>query len=105
MRGLFREYELSCVVGDERDLVRLRSNVRRDSVYLYRVQATAAQGQALFRAMLERANALRRAPEFYNTLTSSCITNIVDHVNAIAPNRVPFLLQGAAAGVRRRAGI
>lgn len=90
VRGLFREYELAYVVGDERDLVRLRSNVRHDSVYLYRVQATPEQGRTLFRAMLERANRLRTAPEFYNTLTSSCTTNIVDHVNAIAPNRVPF---------------
>lgn len=90
VRGLFREYELAYVVGDERDLVRLRSNVRHDSVYLYRVQATPEQGRTLFRAMLERANRLRTAPEFYNTLSSSCTTNIVDHVNAIAPNRVPF---------------
>ena len=90
VRGLFREYELAYVVGDERDLVRLRSNIRRDSVYLYRVQATTEQGRTLFRAMLERASQLRTAPEFYNTLTSSCTTNIVDHVNAIAPRRVPF---------------
>lgn len=90
VRGLFREYELTYVVGDERDLVRLRSNVRRDSVFLYRVATTPEQGRALFRAMLERASALGTAPEFYNTLTSSCTTNIVDHVNAIAPNKVPF---------------
>lgn len=89
VRGLFREYELSYVVGDERDVVHLRSNVRRDSVYLYRTRTTPAQRRTLFRSMLERANALRVNPEFYNTLTSSCTTNIVDHVNAIAPNRVP----------------
>ncbi|MBA3891575.1 MAG: DUF4105 domain-containing protein [Gemmatimonadaceae bacterium] len=90
VRGLFREYELAYVVGDERDLVRLRSNVRRDSVFLYRVQATPEQGRTLFRAMLERADRLRTAPEFYNTLWSSCTTNIVDHVNAISPSKVPF---------------
>lgn len=90
VRGLFREYELAYVVGDERDLVRLRSNVRRDSVFLYRVQATPEQGRTLFRAMLERADRLRTAPEFYHTLTSSCTTNIVDHVNAISPSKVPF---------------
>ena len=39
--------------------------------------------------MLERANALAERPEFYNTLTSTCTTNIVAHVNAIAPRRVP----------------
>ena len=90
VRGLFREYELAYVVGDERDLVQLRSNVRQDSVFLYRVQTTPDKGRAIFRAMLDRANRLRTHPEFYHTITSSCTTNIVDHVNAIAPNRVPF---------------
>ena len=40
--------------------------------------------------MLERANALADAPEFYNTLYSTCTTNIVRHVNTISPRRVPF---------------
>ena len=29
-RGLLREYELMYVVGDERDVIRLRTNYRRD---------------------------------------------------------------------------
>jgi hypothetical protein len=40
--------------------------------------------------MLTRANELAAHPEFYNTLTSNCTTNIVRHVNAISPRRVPF---------------
>jgi len=89
LTGMLRAYELMYVVGDERDLVKLRADVRRDSVFLYRVATTPEQGRALFRAMLERANALAARPEFYNTFTSSCTTNIVDHVNAIAPRRIP----------------
>jgi len=90
LKGILRRYELVYVVADERDLVRLRTKVRQDSVFLYRVQTPPEKGRALFRAMLDRANGLRERPEFYNTLTSSCTTNIVDHVNAIAPERVPF---------------
>ena len=89
VRGLLREYELMYVVADERDAVRLRSNFRRDSVFLYRTRATPAQARELFVGMLARANALAERPEFYNTLTSTCTTNIVRHVNAIAPRRVP----------------
>lgn len=88
--GLFRAYELMYVIGDERDLIKLRTNVRKDSVFLYRVQTTPEKGRELFRSMLARANRIAEQPEFYNTLTSSCTTNIVDHVNAIAPKRVPF---------------
>jgi hypothetical protein len=40
--------------------------------------------------MLQRANGLAERPEFYNTLTNTCTTNIVRHVNTIAPRRVPL---------------
>jgi hypothetical protein len=90
LRGLLRAYELMYVVGDERDLIGLRANHRQDSVYLYPVRTTPERMRSLFVSMLERANALRDRPEFYNTLTSTCTTNLVRHVNAIAPGRVGF---------------
>ncbi len=89
-RGLARGYELTYVVGDERDLIGLRANFRHDSVYLYRTTATPEKARQLFVSMLERANKLAAEPEFYNTLTSTCTTNIVRHVNEISPKRVPF---------------
>ena len=89
-RGVAREYELTYVVGDERDLIGLRANFRHDSVYLYRTTATPQKARQLFVSMLERADKLAAAPEFYNTLTSTCTTNIVRHVNEISPKRVPF---------------
>lgn len=88
--GALRNYELMYVVGDERDLIKLRSNYRRDSVFLYRAVTTPAKARALFVSMLTRANELGAHPEFYNTLTSTCTTNIVRHVNEITPKRVPF---------------
>jgi hypothetical protein len=89
-RGATRGYELTYVVGDERDLIGLRANFRHDSVYLYRTTATRPKARQLFVSMLERADKLAAEPEFYNTLTSTCTTNIVRHVNEISPKRVPF---------------
>ncbi|MGI9625844.1 MAG: DUF4105 domain-containing protein, partial [Longimicrobiales bacterium] len=48
---------------------------------------------ALFVSMLQRVNELQEEPEFYNTLTSTCTTNIVRHVNELVPSRVPFSYQ------------
>jgi hypothetical protein len=90
LRGLFRQYELTYIVGDERDLIGLRANHRRDSVYLYPVRTTPDRMRAMFVSMLERANTLAERPEFYNTLTSTCTTNIVRHINVIAPRRIPY---------------
>ncbi|MBK6630544.1 MAG: DUF4105 domain-containing protein [Betaproteobacteria bacterium] len=88
--GLLRQYELTYVIGDERDLIGLRANHRHDSVYLYPIRTTPEKMRAMFISMLERANKLIEQPEFYNTLTSTCTTNIVRHINAIAPSRIPL---------------
>lgn len=92
-KGLMRQYELMYVIADERDVVKLRSNYRKDQVFVYPVKADAEKSKALFLDMIARANKLKDEPEFYNTLTSTCTTNIVDHVNKITPKRVPFGLE------------
>lgn len=88
--GLFRQYELIYIVGDERDLIGLRANHRHDDVYLYKMLATPEQARELFVSMLTRANEVAKKPEFYNTLTSTCTTNIVEHINVMAPGRIPL---------------
>ena len=90
LKGLFKRYEVMYVIGDENDLIKLRTNFRNDPVYLYRARTTAQNKRALFLQMIERANHLRSHPEFYNTLTNTCTTNIVNHINALSPRRVPF---------------
>jgi hypothetical protein len=89
-KGLLRHFEMMYVVADERDVVRLRTNFRRDPVYLYPVRATPAQARAMLVDMLQRANHLAEHPEWYNTLTNTCTTSIVSHVNRISPEKVPF---------------
>ncbi|MBP6858301.1 MAG: DUF4105 domain-containing protein [Candidatus Pacebacteria bacterium] len=90
VKGLFRQYELMYVIADERDVVKLRSNYRKDQVYVYPITADLEKKRALFLDMLTRANQLAENPEFYNTLTNTCTTNIVGHVNKITSKRVPF---------------
>ena len=90
LKGLLRRYEVMYVVADERDVIKLRSNYRHDDVYVYPVRAERAKVRRMFVEMLGRANELRERPEFYNTLTNTCTTNIVRHVNTIAPRRVPL---------------
>ena len=90
IKGLFNKYELMYVIADERDVIKLRSNYRKDLVYVYPAKTTKEKAQELFLDMVERANNLSQHPEFYNTITNTCTTNIVAHVNKITPDRVPF---------------
>jgi hypothetical protein len=91
-KGFFRQYELIYVVADERDVIRLRTNYRRnppEEVYVYRTKASSEAARRLFLEYMDRLNALRTRPEFYNTLTTNCTTDIWtnDYVN---PGRVPL---------------
>ncbi|MCP3140912.1 Lnb N-terminal periplasmic domain-containing protein [Pyxidicoccus xibeiensis] len=88
--GLFRQFELIYVVGDERDLVQLRSNHRKDDVYLYPVDASKERIVSFFLDMVARMNALHARPEFYDTLTSNCTTNLVRHVEKVSDVDVPY---------------
>ncbi|MFI4877016.1 MAG: DUF4105 domain-containing protein [Blastopirellula sp. JB062] len=89
-KGFFNQYELMYVIGDERDVINLSSNQYKSDVYLYPTMATPQQSQQLLLDVLERANQLAVKPEFYNTLTNNCTTNIVRHVNDLAPQRVRY---------------
>jgi hypothetical protein len=87
--GAMRQFELTYVVADERDVVLLRTAHRKVDVYCYRSTASPAQAQAMLKDMLARVNGLARQPEFYDTITNNCTTNIVDHINRLAAGRAP----------------
>lgn len=80
--SLFKQFELIYVVGSERDLVGVRTNHRREAVYLYRLNASADDARRLFLIYLARINELADRPEFYHLLTNSCTINIVRYANA-----------------------
>jgi hypothetical protein len=87
--GAMKQYELIYVLGDEQDVVGLRAEARRDDVYIHRSIATAGQSGRLLRDILTRTNTIHAHPEFYDTLTNNCTTNLVDHINACWPELVP----------------
>lgn len=82
------EYELMWVVGSERDLLLLRTEVRKVDVYLYPIRATPEQVQKVFLAAIARVNQVARQPEFYDLVTNNCTSNIVDLVNQIRPGTI-----------------
>ena len=90
--GISRQYELTYVAADERDLIRLRTKHRDADVFLYRTLASPELSKRLFLSISKRMNELAETPEFYNTVQNNCTTNLVQHVNEIAPNRVPYSL-------------
>ena len=100
LKGFFRQYELYYVVADERDVIRLRTNYRRDppeDVYVYRLQGDLDNGRRLFLEYMHRINALHERPEFYNTLTTNCTTTIWMNTRVNA-SHLPFDWKILASG-------
>jgi len=87
--GALNEFELIYVVGTQEDLIRLRTEVRKVDVYLYPILATPPQVQKVFLAAVARVNEIARQPEFYDTITNNCTTNIVDLINELRPGAIP----------------
>jgi hypothetical protein len=82
LASLFKQFELIYVVGNERDLVRVRTNYRKETVYLYHLNSPVDNVRKLLLVYLERINELADQPEFYHLVTNSCTINIIRYANA-----------------------
>jgi hypothetical protein len=107
--GELRQFELMYVLADERDAILRRTKYRDADVYVYRTIATPEQSRELFMDVLQRVNELAEVPEFYDTLSNNCTTNIVRHLNRLRPGRVPYdvraLLPGFSDGLAYELGL
>ncbi|GEO13958.1 membrane protein [Microvirga aerophila] len=82
LASLFKQFELIYVVGDEHDLVGVRTSHRNEMVYLYRLNTSADDARRLLLVYLGRINELADHPEFYHLLSNSCTINIIRYANA-----------------------
>jgi Domain of unknown function (DUF4105) len=76
LEGFYRQYTLIYIVADERDVIRLRTNYRREDVYLYHTLASPEQARQRFREYLNTLNTLHENPRWYNAVTHNCTTSI-----------------------------
>ena len=65
------------IASNERDVVRVRSNVRGEDVQLHRQGTPAAAARRLLTQYVADANRLATLPAFYNSLTPNCTTTMV----------------------------
>lgn len=89
LQGFFKQFELSYVAADEKDLIRLRTNFRKERVYAYRLLVSKEKARALLEAYLTEMNAMVSTPKFYDALTHNCTTAIFLHTKAINPDDPP----------------
>lgn len=99
VKGLFKQYELAYVAADERDIIRLRTNYRKEQVYAYHLKVTKQQARTLLEEYMAEMNKLVNKAAFYNAFIHNCVPTIALHTNAIEPgNQFPIDWRIIASG-------
>ncbi|MFT8891539.1 MAG: DUF4105 domain-containing protein [Acetobacter papayae] len=105
--GFFHHYELFYVAADERDLIGVRTDIRREQVYIYRLQLSPAARERLLLSYLSELHMLTTHPRWYNTLTANCTTEILARSGASPRWRLDWrvLLSGYTASLAYDIGL
>lgn len=93
LASMFKQFELAYVVGDERDIVRVRTDYRGEEVFLYRIRTTPERARALFEIYLERLNSLADRPEWYHLLKNNCTLNVIRYSRKVGGPHERFELK------------
>jgi len=89
IKGFFKQFELSYVAADEKDLIGLRTNFRKERVYIYSLNVSKQRSRALLESYLGEMNKLVNEPRFYDALKQNCTTTIRLHNRMIDPDNLP----------------
>jgi len=75
--GLYRQYPLTCIVAEERDVLGVRAVHRKgEDVFLYRTRLAPEQARIRLLEYIETLNSLAEKPRWYNAITTNCTTGI-----------------------------
>lgn len=79
LKWFFKQYGLIFIAGDERDLIRVRTDFRNpaEDVYIYRTRMPPETARKFFMEYVNEINSLKQQAQWYNTLTANCTVDIV----------------------------
>jgi hypothetical protein len=94
--GLYKMFELQYLFGDEKDFIRVRTNIRKEPLYLFPLSGTQEMWLEFFMDSVKAQNALRERPQFYNVISANCTTSLRAHRQAEQKQRfdIRLLLNG-----------
>ena len=76
--GIYRRYGQMMLLGTPEDIFDLRTHYRGETLYSYRTIAGGDGLKQIFLSVIQRAHALEKKAEFYNSLTDNCTTGLHD---------------------------
>lgn len=88
--GFFKQYELALVAADEADIIKVRTNRRRETVYRYAIDVKPENAAKLLRKYAELSQELNAEPRWYHTIFTNCTTTVFHLLRTISPDDFPF---------------
>jgi hypothetical protein len=86
LAGFFKQFELIIIAADERDIIRLRTNVWKEDVRLYRLSVGVPKARAAIEAYAAEIAALKAQPQWYDTLGGNCTTIVFRLARSLWPD-------------------
>jgi hypothetical protein len=108
LAGFMKSFELIVIAARETDVVRVRTNIRGETVRRYRLVMTPAMRRRLLARYVDEINAIERRPRFYNTLFANCTTEVARILRASGrpvPWSASLLLSGFVPRYFHRIGL
>ena len=94
--GLYKVFELQYIFSSEEDIVRVRTNIRKEPVFLYKSAIDLDEIRELFLSSVEVQNELLVKPQFYNVINANCTTSIRNQIpkDRQSPFDIRMLMNG-----------
>ena len=106
--GMLRSFELTHIWAHEEDLVTRRVEHLDYPLTRYRVTVAPEYLARIFRQLTEETAALATEPRWYHTLATNCTSTLIQYVNEIQPDAIPwhysFVLTGRTDDYLARLG-
>lgn len=106
--GMLRRFELTHIWAHEEDLVRRRVEYLDYPLTRYRVDVADEHIARIFRQLVKETAALAERPRWYHTLVTNCTSSLIDYVNRVQPDAIPwhfsFVLTGRTDDYLARLG-
>ena len=83
--GMYKQYGLLVIAGTENDLFKLRTNYRKEELFLYRTTAAPLESRFILHTLLQAINRHIEHPQFYNSITKNCTTSLAPMLRLINP--------------------
>ncbi|WP_170355516.1 DUF4105 domain-containing protein [Ruegeria lacuscaerulensis] len=93
----FKAHPIVMIAAEERDVVGLRSNVRKEKVHLFRLRGELEERIKLISAYVEAANEIAERPRWFNSVFTNCSRSailIARHVGISVPVDYRVVING-----------